>query len=98
MESSPQFELPGLPPRTAASPVETQEELQTAMSQILTNLKPHERVTICLDLINFTGELCLTENPTRLVDQRKKPMNARKILVDRNGFLKVMLESLQAAK
>jgi hypothetical protein len=98
MQSFPQLELPGLPPRTALSPVETPEELQTAMYRILANLKPTERVSICLDLINFTGELCLTENPPRLVDQRKKPMNARRILIDRNGFLKVMLQSLQTVK
>ena len=38
-------------------------ELERVMRQIMGPLKPEERVTICMDLINFTGEMCLTDDP-----------------------------------
>ena len=72
MQPEPQLEFANLPPRRINIPVETTTELERIMRQILMPLKPEERVTICVDLINFTGEICLTSNPLRLVDRQPK--------------------------
>ncbi len=95
MQPEPQLEFANLPLRRINIPVETTTELERIMRQILMPLKPEERVTICVDLINFTGEICLTVNPLRLVDRSQKPINSRAVTVDLNGILKATLRDLQ---
>ena len=75
--------------------METTTELERVMRQIMGPLKPEERVTICMDLINFTGEMYLTDHPLRLVDRRQKPIRSRPVTLDRIGFLKATLRALQ---
>ena len=97
-EAEPQLEFANLPARRENIPVETTTELERVMRQIMgPPLKPEERVTICMDLINFTGEMCLTDDPLRLVDRSRKPIRSRPVTLDRNGFLKATLRALQTA-
>ena len=97
MNAEPQLEFANLPARRENIPVETTTELERVMRQIMGPLKPEERVTICMDLINFTGEMCLTDDPLRLVDRSQKPIRSRPVTLDRNGFLKATLRALQTA-
>ena len=95
MQPEPQLEFANLPARKESIPVETTTELERIMRQILRPLKPEERVTICIDLINFTGEMCLTDDPLRLVDRSQKPVQCRPVTLHRTGFLKATLRALQ---
>jgi hypothetical protein len=95
VNAEPQLEFANLPARKENIPVETTTELERIMRQILGPLRQEERVSICIDLINFTGEMYLTDHPLRLVDRRQKPIRSRPVTLDRTGFLKATLRALQ---
>jgi hypothetical protein len=95
--NNPQLEFGNQPARSRPAPVELVQELEDILVSILVPLTEKERTQVCFDLLNTPGKLCLVDNPLRLIDKEKSPLNSRVIKVGRNSFNHTLIAALQKA-